>query len=190
MEKASEIVEIKQEAKEAAVEVPAPTPESDGFQSLDPRFIPYSRLVWFIFGAIVAGVDTIASTITFAAADDARWVAFIVAGVGLAVVTPIVVCAFKWPRLEYDRAQWRLDEVGFQIRRGVIWRRHVSIPIARVQHADVFQGPLHRKFGLGKLTLHTAGTQNASVAVEGLSYETALDLRDKLVAQRKTGHVV
>jgi hypothetical protein len=54
----------------------------------------------------------------------------------------------------------------------------------------VSQGPLERKFELGTLTIHTAGTENASVAIDGLAHVTAIELRDKLVAQRKSGYVV
>ena len=100
----------------------------------------------------------------------------------LAVVTP--VCIFWgawWPTVRYQYIRYRTDENGFTIRRGVLWRGVTSIPKARVQHTDVVQGPIQRRYGLGTLVIHTAGTQDASVSLSGLSYDTALLIRDFLV---------
>ena len=64
------------------------------------------------------------------------------------------------------------------------------MPLARVQHTDVSQGPFQRQFELGTVTVHTAGTQNASVALSGLTHSVALQLRDQLIAQRDSKDVV
>ncbi len=66
----------------------------------------------------------------------------------------------------------------------------ISVPLARLQHADISQGPLQRQWGLAKLIVYTAGTQHASVELEGLAYETAIKLRDHLLHQQGTGDVV
>jgi membrane protein YdbS with pleckstrin-like domain len=52
------------------------------------------------------------------------------------------------------------------------------------------QGPLQRQWGLAKLIVYTAGTQHASVELEGLAYETAVGLRDHLLRQLGTRDVV
>ena len=161
-----------------------------GFQSFDPRSIQFNRLMSFIFAAVVGAGFSIASLIVTLAMGGIRWVPMLVMGAGIVITGFLLWLTIVWPRWEYNKASWRLDELGLQIRRGVIWRHQISIPKARVQHADVSQGPLQRQFGLGTLTVHTAGTQNASVPIEGLAHETAIEMRDTLVAQRKSGHVV
>ena len=65
-----------------------------------------------------------------------------------------------------------------------------AVPWARVQHADVSQGPIQRMYGVGTLTIHTAGTSNSSVNLAGLSHELAISLRDKIIRQRASGDVV
>ena len=65
--------------------------------------------------------------------------------------------------------------------RGVVWRAETSIPKARVQHIDVVQGPIHGRFGLAELVIHTAGTQDASVSLGGLPHGRALGIRDFLI---------
>ena len=44
-------------------------------------------------------------------------------------------------------------------------------------------GPYERRFGLATLVVYTAGTEHASIPIEGLSHETALAFRDALLAR-------
>ena len=66
----------------------------------------------------------------------------------------------------------------------------ITVPLGRVQHADVSQGPIQRSFGLGTLIIHTAGTQNSSVVLSGLSQTTAIELRDQIISQKRGNDVV
>ncbi len=162
----------------------------DDFQSLDPRQIRVDQIASLIFTAVV-GVGALVGLVVFAiAGGGVGTVWLIVVGAAAVVFTLLFVAAIFWPRLEYRYAKWRLDETGLQILRGVLWRHQISVPIARVQHADVSQGPLQRHFELGTLTIHTAGTQNASIALSGLAHVTAIELRDEVVHQRKAVDVV
>jgi membrane protein YdbS with pleckstrin-like domain len=79
-----------------------------------------------------------------------------------------------------------VDEGGLRIRRGVFWRKVIWIPITRVQHTDVSQGPVQRKLGLGTLTIHTAGTAGASISLAGLEHGIASRLSDHLRPARAT----
>jgi membrane protein YdbS with pleckstrin-like domain len=173
------------------VPVPASSPVeiSDQFYSLDPRNIQAERISGFIFSAFVLSGGVIGLMVLWA--NIGTNTTFI--GVAL-LATLICVLAFVgswfWPPLEHRRASWRLDSEGLEIRRGVLWRHQITIPLGRVQHADVSQGPLQRQFEIGTLMVHTAGTQNASVALEGLAHWTALELRDQIVRQRTDQHVV
>ena len=93
----------------------------------------------------------------------------------------LALVALWWPKVRYRYIKYRTDENGFTIRRGVLWRGVTSIPKARVQHTDVVQGPLQRRYGLGRLIIHTAGTQHASVSLSGLPHDKALAIRDFLI---------
>ena len=81
----------------------------------------------------------------------------------------------------YRYASYRIDEQGIVIRRGVLVRTVTTVPRSRVQHTDVSQGPIERRFGLGTLSIYTAGTVFAEVALPGLAYETATSIRDMLL---------
>lgn len=109
---------------------------------------------------------------------------------GMLLIGGSIGAAFVWPSLAYRHASWRLDSEGLEIRRGVLWRHQITIPVGRVQHADVSQGPIQRFFDIGTLTVHTAGTQNASVELDGLTHSIAIEIRDQLVRQRRHQNVV
>jgi len=75
---------------------------------------------------------------------------------------------------------YAMNDHGLYINRGVFWRKKIVVPRNRVQHTDVTQGPLERKFDLAELIVHTAGTRNASVRLPGILHEDAEVLRESL----------
>jgi len=86
-------------------------------------------------------------------------------------------------RKQYRYTQWKLDAVGFALRRGRLWRSETCVPTSRVQHLDLKRGPLERRFRLATLVIHTAGTRDSAVSVSGLDDDDAERLRDLLARQ-------
>jgi membrane protein YdbS with pleckstrin-like domain len=74
---------------------------------------------------------------------------------------------------------------GVWIESGVYWRKAVFVPRVRVQHTEVNHGPIDRKMGLAKLSIHTAGVHSGSITIPGLAEARAHELRDQLL-QRKS----
>jgi membrane protein YdbS with pleckstrin-like domain len=61
------------------------------------------------------------------------------------------------------------------------WTRvHTIVPVVRVQHIDVAQGPFERGFGVARLMLHTAGTDDTVVVLPGITRATAEEIRDAI----------
>lgn len=61
------------------------------------------------------------------------------------------------------------------------WTRvHTVVPVRRVQHVDLTQGPIERRHGLATLVLHTAGSEHSRVAAPGLAREEAEAIRDAI----------
>jgi len=148
--------------------------------SLDPRYVTMQQQIGWIRAGLfalitlapVVGAVSSARTLTFKAVLLALWV--------------IVTCTNAWwahrrPRLAYKHCRYRVDAHGIQIRRGIFWKRAISVPRSRVQHTEVSQGPWERRHGLGTLAVHTAGVQHSIVLLNGLEYERALRLRDHLL---------
>ena len=166
--------------------------ETGDWQPLDPQQIHVDRISNLISLAVAAAIGVgvaIPVIISALMRGSLIWMVPVLC----AAAIPALAClaaAIYWPRWKYRNASWRLTGSGLEIRRGVLWKHQISVPLARVQHADVSQGPLQRRFDLGTLAVHTAGTQNASVVLEGLNHATAIRLRDLIIRQRKAIDVV
>src|SRR5690606_22908 len=68
-----------------------------------------------------------------------------------------VCLMWRWPPLSYRYLRYGIDDTGIAIERGVLWRSRIALPRVRIQHTDVSQGPLERRYGIGTLQLYTAG---------------------------------
>jgi uncharacterized protein len=84
------------------------------------------------------------------------------------------------PRRRYRHWGYREGEEELEIRRGMLVRVRTIVPFGRVQHIDVAQGPIQRRFGLATLILHTAGTQSAAVPLPGIPHQEAEAMRDRI----------
>lgn len=73
------------------------------------------------------------------------------------------------------------DELA--VRRGIWVRTRTIVPFGRVQHIDLSQGPIERRYGLATLILHTAGTRGATVVLPGLAQDQAEQMRDRIRAK-------
>ena len=83
----------------------------------------------------------------------------------------------------YRRLRFAIDASGIAIERGILWRSRIAVPRARIQHTDVSQGPLQRRFGVGTLKLYTAGSRYTKIELPGLAHAEAIALRDALLAK-------
>ncbi|MEI9851752.1 MAG: PH domain-containing protein [Sphingomonas sp.] len=72
---------------------------------------------------------------------------------------------------------------------GWLFQVHTIVPVARVQHIDVAQGPIERAFGVTTLVLHTAGTEASTVSLPGVARETAEGIRDAIRAHIGRAHI-
>ncbi|HYN10721.1 MAG TPA: PH domain-containing protein [Vicinamibacterales bacterium] len=156
---------------------------ADGVERrLDPRVVDLERTIGWIVTAVVSAGLFFAGVITLIAARSMPgWAMAAVVIVWLAVTALLAWWLQRWPTIYYRYASYVVDAEGIEIRLGVVWRTVTNVPRSRVQHTDVSQGPLERRFGLGTLLIHTAGTDAAVVVLHGLAHETALAIRDHLL---------
>lgn len=151
-------------------------------RQLDPAFVPAQRVSgWMVF-VVVMGVWAMSLGVLLLMREAGlRPVVWGVAAIGALLAPLLAWFATAWPALAYRHWTYRLDEQGIEIRSGVVFRRVTTVPRSRVQHTDVSQGPLERRYGLGTLVIHTAGTEYARVELPGLAHGTATAVRDALL---------
>ena len=157
---------------------------SRDLHSLDPRFIPLRRTV----DRIVAAAFSVALLAgLFALLTPRRWMWCVPLWTAGTIVLGWL--SQRWPAIEYRHMAYRVDADGIEIRAGVYWRRIMTVPRSRVQHTDVVQGPLERKYGLGRLVIYTAGTDHSRVELPGLEHQTAVRIRDHLLPREASDAV-
>jgi len=101
----------------------------------------------------------------------------------LLIVAVGLTLSWVWPEAYYRRLRFGIDASGIAIERGIFWRSRITVPRVRIQHTDVSQGPLQRRFGVGTLKLYTAGSRYTKIELPGLAHAEALALRDALLAE-------
>ncbi|WP_184330417.1 PH domain-containing protein [Povalibacter uvarum] len=98
-----------------------------------------------------------------------------------AILLAGLLVTWLWPTAYYRHLRYGADETGIVIERGVFWRSRIALPRVRIQHTDVSQGPLQRRYGVGTLKLYTAGSRHTMIELSGLAHADALSLRDALL---------
>ncbi len=145
---------------------------ADQLIALDPAYKSMVRLQM----SIVAVALLVAATIAEVAIPG--WTG----AVWIPALLVIAYALIRVPLRRYHARGYSLEQERLRVVRGVIFRADTVVPFGRVQHIDVGQGPLERAYGLATLTVHTAGTHNASVSLPGLRHEEATAMRERIRA--------
>jgi uncharacterized protein len=86
------------------------------------------------------------------------------------------------PARRYERLGYVLGSEDLRVARGYFFRIDTIVPFVRVQHIDVGQGVIERRYGLSHLIVHTSGTHNSTVTLPGLPAASAAEMRDAIRA--------
>lgn len=105
------------------------------------------------------------------------------------IVGPVALVALlailRVPLRRHLARGYAMSADRLRVVRGLLFRHDTVVPFGRVQHIDVSQGPIERFFSIATLTLHTAGTHNASVSLPGLGEALAREMREEIRAHIK-----
>ncbi|MBO6527254.1 PH domain-containing protein [Erythrobacter sp.] len=146
--------------------------DAEDLNPLDPAYKSMLRLQLAIAALVVLAAATIAE-VAIPGWTGAVWIpALLLTGYAL----------IRVPLRRYHATGFSLAEERLRVVRGIFFRADTVVPFGRVQHIDVGQGPIERVFGLSTLTVHTAGTHNASVSLPGLRHEDATAMREDIRA--------
>jgi membrane protein YdbS with pleckstrin-like domain len=148
------------------------------WNTLDPR----ARTLFYAQAAarfVLFGLPTTVALGVVAAG----WIPWVWAlGLSVAWLLLQLLLTIWMPALEWGRWAWVLREGDLLVSRGVIIHTMTVIPLRRVQHVDVLQGPLERAWGLSSVEVYTASGLGADVRIRGLLPEQAQELRERLSA--------
>jgi hypothetical protein len=102
------------------------------------------------------------------------------------IIVPVLLLyiyiAFVVPARKYRHWGYDMGSDRLRIVRGYMFFRDTVVPFGRIQHIDVDQGPIDRRYDLATLTVHTAGNHNSTVTLPGLLHADALAMREAIRA--------
>ncbi len=156
----------------------APAYVDEALTRLDPNYVTALRLTALV-SAIPCVIGALVLEGVLASAGEGGWpVPF---GVIVGVVTFIAaVFVIRLPTRRWQARGYNMGADRLRVVRGLLWRYDTVVPFGRVQHIDVDQGPIERFFDIATLTLHTAGSHNASVHLPGLNHAIATEIREEI----------
>ena len=145
-------------------------PEPEDLTQLDPAFVKQLRVHGAVIALIQLGIAAVAEAVTSLPAG-----LLLIPSLALAAWLVLLVPARRYRRWGYAFGGDRLRVV-----RGFLFHHDTVVPLGRIQHIDVHQGPLMRTWGLAQLTIHTAGTHGSSVSLPGLRLADAEAMREAI----------
>ena len=141
------------------------------------RLEPAYKTVRFITGVIIA-VIIIFLAWTVVMFRPQSWPhGFYAAG----AVSLLALWIIFYYRISFQYMSYALREKDISFTSGWLWRSTTTVPFNRVQHCDIKQGILDRRFGISKLTIYTAGGQSTDLMIPGLLPETAERLKNYIL---------
>ncbi len=144
-------------------------------ESLSPSYLKVSYLGTLIFFLILAII--LIGIRFFAEFEIPFWVK-LVAMVGW----PLLFLLSLWHTYEEFQIQgFAIRERDLIYRSGVFFRSTTVIPYNRIQHAEVKQGPIERRFNLQRLEIYTAGGDGSDLYIPGLPGNQADQLKDYII---------
>lgn len=102
------------------------------------------------------------------------WISWLMIVISIIIIPYDVLIAPKW---KYETCGYKISETNIQIKVGKIFEKEVLIPMKKVQHVELSQGPLLKKYQLMKITISTAA---GSHEVTGIAEDVAEEIRKEI----------
>ncbi|MBM7693539.1 membrane protein YdbS with pleckstrin-like domain [Peribacillus deserti] len=135
-----------------------------------------SVTIWNLFSLQNAIITFLITGITFFFFEDVQWVRKILVIIVIWALYTFITDLIAH-HLTYNNAAYELTDNILYIQNGGFSRHENTIPLNRIQHADIEQSFYSRFFDLYALNIYTAG---ANHTIEYIKREVADDLRNKI----------
>lgn len=132
-------------------------------------------LAWTLIGLAVVAVPALA-LLGVAILAPALWLRVL----ALLLAVGIGATAVIMPRLRYRHFRYGVLDDVLHVHSGVLVRSQAAVPLFRLQHIDLTQGPLDRLLELQRVVIHTASPA-ADVTLPGIQAGEAPELRTRLL---------
>lgn len=151
-------------------------------QPLENEINPKMVRVWQISSLITSGIGLIITIAYFIFMMKFDWTGWIFGAlvIGLLAYAPLGYLVF--PSLRQRYYSYELNEEEMEIQKGMFTVERVLVPMVRIQHITIEQGPIMRKFDLAELKISTAATAHS---LPGLTMREAERLKHQIAELAK-----
>jgi len=144
---------------------------------IEPEYKKVLRITIVIWALLVCAVGTFLTWRN-------EW-SFTSLGVLAAVALFFLLMFLFYPRKIYENTFYGLVNEVFYVQKGLWFKKRTAVAQNRIQHTDVAQGPLMRRYDLASLIIHTAGIKEADINISGLKHADATAMRNYLLELNK-----
>lgn len=137
------------------------------FQSHPVRYKSYQ----YLLSAIIWAIPSIA-LICLWIFTPAKWVI-----IPTAVITLLIFISLITIPISFRRRAYVLRDLDLTYKKGWLFYSTVTIPFNRIQHTEVSQGPIEKRYDICSLKIFTAGGSASDLSIPGLEEEEAQQMR-------------
>ena len=141
---------------------------------LQKRISKKALSVWRINGLIHTGVYIAAAAFLTFLGVLFDWPGWVIIIFWIIVILRFVYSVIVFPALSYKQWRYEVRDIEIELQQGLFIVERTLVPMVRVQHVDISQGPIMKKYGLSSIGISTAATVHEIPALEN---EEAEELR-------------
>lgn len=156
-----------------------PTVEEVTFQHLPPQALKLRTIGWSITQGMMLLI--LVGVFLFGEVFKKQWPWVLIFSVWFLQALYFFWMAHK----RFYREGYAVREKDIIHTKGYWLRTQLTVPYNRVQHVEIEQGPLARAFGLGAISVYTAGDSGGDLSISGLEYKEAERIKH-FIAQKVT----
>ncbi|WND03784.1 PH domain-containing protein [Temperatibacter marinus] len=152
-------------------------PKADAliFSTLSPKYTKSARILMFLWLAL----PFIPTIIIMLISNSDKWLITQWWSPFMYLLPVLVMQLLLGPIMRAKGYAIRDHDIHYQS--GLIWRKVVTLPFNRIQHVEIESGPVDRLFKLSEVKIFTAGGGKTDMAIPGLEFAKATELRDYIV---------
>lgn len=100
--------------------------------------------------------------VVFVVLSYEMWIGVVVALSCFGLLLIAAGITLYWIPKFHSSITYVLDDDKITVTRGVWWKTKSFVPYNRITNINIYQGPISRRFGLGRLSIQTAGFSGTS----------------------------
>ena len=146
------------------------------------------KTMWFI-GWAIPFVLVLAFWVVLLLTGEVGKLGFGICLIGWLILMSLILF---WIPAFYNSLEYVIESNSVKMRRGVFWRKGVTVPYTKITNIDVTQGPVQRMFDIGTIHVQTAGAggPQAKAAEQKLLGIRDMDGLKNTIMERVRGYII